>query len=53
MSKQLDVSGTGRKSMYQLFKELTNIQDEKEFIKVLRENRVPEEEREYQGDDAE
>lgn len=36
------------KNLYQLYKELTNIDDENEFIKTLRDNRVPEEDREYQ-----
>ena len=34
--------------LYQLYKELLNTQDKDEFVKILRDNRVPEEEREYQ-----
>lgn len=39
---KLGISGTGRKSMYTLFKELINTQDKDEFVKILRDNRVPE-----------
>ena len=40
---KLGTSGTGRKSMYTLYKELINTQDKDEFINTLRDNRVPEE----------
>lgn len=36
------------KNLYQLYKELTNIDDENQFRETLRHNRVPEEDREYQ-----
>jgi hypothetical protein len=52
-TKQLGVSGTGRKSIYTLFKELTSVQDKDEFINTLRHNRVPEEDREYQEENKE
>lgn len=36
------------KNLYQLYKELTSIDDKNEFIETLRYNRVPKEDREYQ-----
>lgn len=36
------------KNLYQLYKDLTNIDDKNEFIETLRHNRVTEEDREYQ-----
>lgn len=38
------------KNLYQLYKELTNIDDKNEFRETLRHNRVPEEDREYQAE---
>ena len=41
------------KNLYQLYKELTSIDDKDEFIEILRHNRVPEDDREYQEENKE